>query len=43
MIRQFTHEQEKCLRNSLICDTVYMMVRDTLRSMRPATTSLSQV
>ena len=43
MIRQFTHEQEKCLRNTLICDTVYMMVHDTLRSMRPATTSLSQV
>ena len=43
MIRQFTHEQEKCLRNTLICDTVYMMVHDTLRSMRPATTNLSQV
>ena len=43
MIRQFTHEQEKLLRDTLICDTVYMMVHDTLRSMRPATTSLSHV
>ena len=43
MIRQLTNEQEKSLRDILIHDRVYMMVHDTLRSMRPEMTDLTQV
>lgn len=43
MIRHLTLEQEKSLRDILIYDRVYMMVHDTLRSMRPDMTDLTQV
>ena len=43
MIRQLTNEQEKSLRDILIHDRVYMMVHDTLRSMRTEMTDLTQV
>lgn len=43
MIRHLNPEQEKSLRDILICDHVYMMVHDTLRSMRPDMTDLTQV